>query len=41
VTAGCGYPGSLAHAPNENMRIDLYLKHAQHVARLIKEFGSE
>ena len=41
VTAGCGYPGSLAHAPNENMRLDLYLKHAQHVARLIKEFGSD
>jgi acetylornithine deacetylase/succinyl-diaminopimelate desuccinylase-like protein len=39
VTAGAGYPGTLAHAPNENLRIDLYLKHARHMARIIKEFG--
>lgn len=39
VTAGVGYPGSQAHAPNENMRIDLYLKGAEHIARIIKEFG--
>jgi acetylornithine deacetylase/succinyl-diaminopimelate desuccinylase-like protein len=39
VTAGVGYPGSQAHAPNENMRIDLYLKGAKHVARIIKEFS--
>jgi acetylornithine deacetylase/succinyl-diaminopimelate desuccinylase-like protein len=39
VTAGAGYPGTLAHAPNENIRIDLYLKHAQHMARLFKAFG--
>jgi len=39
VTAGCGYPGTLAHAPNENMRLDLYLKHARHMARVIQEFG--
>src|SRR4030095_2452631 len=30
VTAGLGYPGTQAHAPNENFRIDLYLKHAKH-----------
>jgi acetylornithine deacetylase/succinyl-diaminopimelate desuccinylase-like protein len=41
VTAGAGYPGTLAHAPNENMRIDLYLKHARHMARIIKEFGQQ
>lgn len=40
VTAGVGYPGSQAHAPNENMRIDLYLKGAEHIARIIKEFGN-
>ncbi|MBP1694046.1 MAG: peptidase family protein [Chloroflexi bacterium] len=40
VTAGCGYPGTLAHAPNENIRLDLYLKHARHVARILKEFAS-
>ena len=39
VSAGIGYPGSQAHAPNENIRIDLYLKGAQHIARILKEFG--
>ena len=39
VTAGVGYPGSQAHAPNENMRLDLYLKGAEHIARIVKEFG--
>jgi acetylornithine deacetylase/succinyl-diaminopimelate desuccinylase-like protein len=40
VTAGAGYLGTLAHAPNENLRLDLYLKHARHMVRIIKEFGS-
>jgi acetylornithine deacetylase/succinyl-diaminopimelate desuccinylase-like protein len=40
VTAGAGYPGGLAHAPNENIRLDLYLKHAMHMARLITEFAA-
>jgi acetylornithine deacetylase/succinyl-diaminopimelate desuccinylase-like protein len=39
VTAGAGYPGTLAHAPNENLRLDLYLKHAKHMARIIQAFG--
>jgi acetylornithine deacetylase/succinyl-diaminopimelate desuccinylase-like protein len=39
VTAGAGYPGTLAHAPNENLRLDLYLKHARHMARILEEFG--
>jgi acetylornithine deacetylase/succinyl-diaminopimelate desuccinylase-like protein len=39
VTAGAGYPGTLAHAPNENIRLDLYLKHARHMARLIDQFA--
>ena len=39
VTAGAGYPGTLAHAPNENIRLDLYLKHAKHMARLFTELG--
>ena len=38
ATAGLGYPDSHAHAPNENIRIDLYLKHARHMARVIKDF---
>jgi acetylornithine deacetylase/succinyl-diaminopimelate desuccinylase-like protein len=37
--AGVDHPGSRAHAPNENMRLDLYLKHARHMARLMVEFG--
>lgn len=39
VSAGAGYPGTQAHAPNENLRIDLYLKTAEHIARILKEFG--
>ncbi len=39
ATAGLGYPDTKAHAPNENMRVDLYLKHARHMARAIKEFA--
>ena len=38
ATMGLGYPGTLAHAPNENIRLDLYMKHAKHMARVIKEF---
>jgi acetylornithine deacetylase/succinyl-diaminopimelate desuccinylase-like protein len=40
VTAGAGYPGTQAHAPNENMRLDLYAKHAKHMARVMVEFGA-
>lgn len=39
VTAGMGYPGTLAHAPNENVRLDLYLKDARHIARIFKAFA--
>ncbi len=39
ASAGLGYPDSKAHAPNENIRIDLYLKHARHMARIIGEFA--
>ncbi len=40
ATAGLGYPDTRAHAPNENIRVDLYVKHAKHMARVIKKFGS-
>jgi len=40
VTTGIGYPGGNAHAPDENIRIDLYLKGAKHMARIIQAFGS-
>ena len=39
ATAGLGYPDTRGHAPNENIRIDLYAKHARHVARILKEFA--
>jgi len=39
ATAGLGHPDTRAHAPNENVRVDLYLKHARHMARVIKEFA--
>ncbi|MFO8037035.1 MAG: M20/M25/M40 family metallo-hydrolase [Anaerolineales bacterium] len=39
VTAGLSYPGTNAHAPNENVRIDLYLKHAKHITRIINSFA--
>ncbi|GAB4567442.1 MAG: M20/M25/M40 family metallo-hydrolase [Anaerolineales bacterium] len=39
VTMGMGYPNTKAHAPNENFRIDLYVQHAKHTARVIKEFA--
>jgi acetylornithine deacetylase/succinyl-diaminopimelate desuccinylase-like protein len=37
--AGIGHPGTLAHAPNENVRLDLYVKHAKHIARMLTEFA--
>jgi acetylornithine deacetylase/succinyl-diaminopimelate desuccinylase-like protein len=39
ATAGLGYPDTRAHAPNENIRIDLYIKHARHMTRLLREFA--
>jgi len=39
VTAGIGYPGSKAHAPNENIVIDHYLNGAKHITRILNEFA--
>lgn len=39
ATAGFGHPDTRAHAPDENLRIDYYVKHAKHVARLLEAFG--
>jgi acetylornithine deacetylase/succinyl-diaminopimelate desuccinylase-like protein len=39
VSAGISYPGAQGHAPNENIRLDLYLKGARHIARILKEFA--
>jgi len=40
ATAGLGHPDTRAHAPNENIRLDLYLKHARHMARVIDAFAA-
>jgi len=40
VCAGLGYPDTRAHAPDENFRVDLYLKHAKHVVRMIEAFAT-
>ena len=40
ATGGLGHPDGRVHAPDENIRIDLYLKHARHVARLLEAFAS-
>jgi acetylornithine deacetylase/succinyl-diaminopimelate desuccinylase-like protein len=39
ASAGLGHPDGRSHAPNENIRLDLYLKHAKHMVRLMTEFG--
>ena len=39
ATAGVGHPGSRAHAPNENMRLDLFEKGIRHSARIMAMFG--
>jgi acetylornithine deacetylase/succinyl-diaminopimelate desuccinylase-like protein len=39
VTAGCGYPESLAHAPNENIRIQDFVLGTHHTALLIARAG--
>ncbi|MGD0612218.1 MAG: M20/M25/M40 family metallo-hydrolase [Anaerolineales bacterium] len=39
ASAGLGHPDSRGHAPNENIRLDLYLKHARHMVRLISQFA--
>ena len=41
VTAGIGYPGGNVHAPDENIRIDLYLKGAKHMVRIINSFAGQ
>jgi acetylornithine deacetylase/succinyl-diaminopimelate desuccinylase-like protein len=41
ATAGLGYPDTRAHAPDENIRLDLYLQHARHMARLLAAFADQ
>ncbi len=39
VSAGIGYPGGRAHAPNENIRIPDLINGIRHTARIILRFG--
>ena len=39
ATAGFGHPNTRAHAPDENLKVDYYVKHAKHVARLLDVFA--
>jgi acetylornithine deacetylase/succinyl-diaminopimelate desuccinylase-like protein len=39
ATAGIGHPGANAHAPNENIRLDLYELGARHIVRIVEEFA--
>ncbi len=41
VAAGIGYPGTQAHAPNENMRLDQFILGTKHTARIIERFGNK
>ncbi|MEX0787503.1 MAG: M20/M25/M40 family metallo-hydrolase [Anaerolineales bacterium] len=39
ATAGIGYPGTAAHAPNENVDLDHFRKGVQHSARIVVGFA--
>jgi acetylornithine deacetylase/succinyl-diaminopimelate desuccinylase-like protein len=39
VSAGIGYPGGRAHAPNENFRISDFINGTRHTARIISRFA--
>ena len=39
ATLGVGYPDGNAHAPNENIRLNDYLKAARHLVRVLDAFG--
>jgi acetylornithine deacetylase/succinyl-diaminopimelate desuccinylase-like protein len=38
--AGIGYPGTRAHAPNENIVIDKFVKGTKHTARILGRFAA-
>ncbi len=39
ASSGVSHPGANAHAPNENMRLDLYHKGVKHITRILKAFS--
>ena len=40
ATAGLGYPGTRAHAPDENIRIADFVRGVKHTARIMLMFGA-
>ncbi len=40
VSAGVGHSGASVHAPNENMRLDMYLKGTKHITRILDVFSA-
>ena len=41
ASSGTGSPGDKIHAPNENTRVDLFLKGIMHAAAILDEFGKK
>jgi len=41
VSAGCGHPESNTHAPNENLKIESFLKGVKFMATLISDFAQQ
>jgi acetylornithine deacetylase/succinyl-diaminopimelate desuccinylase-like protein len=41
ATLGGGYPGARAHAPDENLRVDDFVRGIKHMARVLVAFGHE
>lgn len=41
ANSGVSYPGAQVHAPNENVRLDLFVKGTQHTAHIIEGFASQ
>ena len=41
ATAGVGYPGSNAHAPNENLVIEHFIRGVRHTARILAYFAQQ
>jgi acetylornithine deacetylase/succinyl-diaminopimelate desuccinylase-like protein len=41
ATPGIGHPGDRVHAPNENVRMDLFEKGIRHTARIMMRFSEE
>jgi acetylornithine deacetylase/succinyl-diaminopimelate desuccinylase-like protein len=40
ISSGAGDSESRAHAPNESISLDLYVKGAKHFSRILKGMGS-